>query len=411
MKSVCVILLDTSSSMAGGFEGEQEKRPQKYLETHTKIEAAKKWLLEELDGLPNTETVLVTFDTEPRLVLRVSASEMQRIKDFVPEILARGRKTNIAAALHEADEIHHLSKVHFKTVVLISDGLSNVGDPVAAADECRRHGIEIKTVLIEGTSEGRLLANRISGEGNVWEAASGADMRRAMREATRSPLASNLVPLIAAIVSVTGVIGTLSTLLSTGIEKAGLPEFVAGATSICFLPVLIYVWLAKEVGTPIYTTATESYTPKFYKYEELRKYAGAATLVCVSASFLFFDVGSEMRHTLQLRITNNTDYTLSAVKVELPEIDDAFDFTVKPQQSSAYHTASLKFVTCLRRRVAMQPRRMGSVAVQTDASPTQPGQIVSLENLLPNNGKYTLVVWSNLNLDGKKLIGLRLNRE
>src|SRR5579859_6137413 len=144
MKSVCVILLDTSGSMAGGFEGDPEQRPREYDEAETKIEAAKKWLLAELDGLPNTEIALIAFDTDARLVLRVNSSDTQRMKDLVPGIQAQGDHTNIAAALKMADEAHRSSKAHFKTIVLISDGLSNVGDPVAAGDECRRHGIQIK---------------------------------------------------------------------------------------------------------------------------------------------------------------------------------------------------------------------------------------------------------------------------
>ena len=76
MRSVCVILLDTSSSMAGGFEGDDPwQRSRDYVEADTKIEAAKKWLLAELDGLPNTEVALITFDVAPRLLVRTRSTE------------------------------------------------------------------------------------------------------------------------------------------------------------------------------------------------------------------------------------------------------------------------------------------------------------------------------------------------
>ena len=394
--------------MAGGFEGDDPwQRSRDYVEADTKIEAAKKWLLAELDGLPNTEVALITFDVAPRLLVRTRSTETQQMKELVPGVEARGPRTDIAAALRMADEVHQSSRAHFKTILLISDGLSNVGDPIAAADECRQHGIQINTVLIDPTPGGQYLANELSRGGTVWPAASGAEMRRAIRAAARTPVASNLVPIIALMVSVAGLVGTLSTILSTGLDRPGLPALVAGAGLLCLLPLLIYVWAAKQEGTAIYTTPTEFYTPRYVKYETLRPFAGVAMLVCVAISLLLFSVGSRMRQALHLRVTNATDYTLSAVKVELPEIDDAFDFTIKPQQSSEYHTASLKFLTCLH-LLAGKQRRQGSVTVLTDASPAQPARTVHQENFLPNSGKYTLVVSQNPGTTG---IALRLNRE
>ena len=413
MKSVCVILLDTSSSMAGGFEGEQQKHGSHYVEADTKIEAAKKWLLAELDGLPNTEIVLIAFDAEARLVLRTSSADTQPMKELLPGIEARGAATNIAAALYMAAEAHQSSKAHFKTVLLISDGLSNSGDPVAAADEARRRGIQINTVLIDPTSEGQFLADQISRGGTVWAAASGAQMRRAIHEGARPPLASNLVPIIAAIVSIIGIIGTLSTVLSAGLDKPGLAEFVAAAALLCFFPLLIYVWATREIGTAIYTSSTEFYTPKYFRYgSHLRQAAATTMIVCLSSSALLFYTGSKMRQVLQLRVVNYSEYILNPVKVVLPALDDSFDLTVKPQQTTTYHTASMKFTTCVRLLLG-HPRARGSVEVSATGTATEPnGQTITRENLIPTTGKYSLVVETVFPSSGiKKALALTLNRE
>src|SRR5258708_3062675 len=98
MKSINVILLDTSSSMSGGFEGSHSPRNDvEYVEAATKIAAAKKWLLKELDGLPNTDVVLISFDTEARVVERAAPGRTEAIRARIQDVVARGLSTNIAA--------------------------------------------------------------------------------------------------------------------------------------------------------------------------------------------------------------------------------------------------------------------------------------------------------------------------
>jgi hypothetical protein len=91
MKSVCVILLDTSSSMAGGFEGEPQKPSSENDKADTKIGTAKKCLLAALDSPPSTEIVLVTFDVDARVVLRTSSVDTKQMKDLVARIKALAR--------------------------------------------------------------------------------------------------------------------------------------------------------------------------------------------------------------------------------------------------------------------------------------------------------------------------------
>jgi hypothetical protein len=135
-------------------------------------------------------------------------------------------------------------------------------------------------------------------------------------------------------------------------------------------------------------------------------------LLCLSVSLLLFSAGSKMRQVLQLRVVNYSDYTLSPVKFVLPALDDAFDLTVKPQQSTEYHSASMKFFTSLHLLFGRRSAQ-GSVDISTDATPAElQGQTIRHEDFIPSVGKYTLVVGTVVGAHGvKKGLALNLNRE
>ncbi|MFL6449451.1 MAG: hypothetical protein ACJ746_17470 [Bryobacteraceae bacterium] len=125
-------------------------------------------------------------------------------------------------------------------MLLISDGLSNQGNPVALAEKCRDAGVPIKTILIDPTLEETALANAISLGGwvrvvgseddisaTMWQAAE----RYAPAPATRSLTESPFPTIVTFVGAVLGICGTVTAVASSGLDKPSLFPWALAALS------------------------------------------------------------------------------------------------------------------------------------------------------------------------------------
>ncbi|MFY9315098.1 MAG: VWA domain-containing protein [Burkholderiales bacterium] len=279
MSDLWVVLLDASSSMGESFSSDYQFAG--HVDTGayaTKIEAAKDRLLKELHGLGDSHVAVISFSDSAELVCRGSAASPNQFRPAIEGITADGR-TNIAAALRLAlyDVIRQTS-FDYVSILLISDGLSNVGDPIAAADECRTDKVPISTILIDPTPEGENLAKAISHGGRVTAVTSSDAFGEAVGEAARehkvaaAPLPAAQLSLLGFVTALTAVIAvsvTISGVFTAAVEKptTAIPVTFAAFSFIASC-VLFFIAVVRERSqTGIYISQTEMHYPNRFKYE------------------------------------------------------------------------------------------------------------------------------------------------
>jgi hypothetical protein len=174
------MLVDTSASMgkpfavsaaASPFQGSLEEETDQ-----TKLDAVKEMVLKPLYGLSNTDVAITSFADEAHLAWKGRAKEVHNATDAILS-LAPGGKSNLAQALLLA--LHRIASSSPYTslrFLIITDGLSNVGDPVRAADECRESylPITINTILIDQadvSSPWKKASDPLAGLVVPWESA------------------------------------------------------------------------------------------------------------------------------------------------------------------------------------------------------------------------------------------------
>ena len=142
-----VIALDTSSSMTSAdFGGKQ------------RIVAAKKVIIDFLDGLQNDRAGVVIFSAEGMVLSPLTldyAAAQQLIQPIEPgKILRDG--TAIGTGLATALNVLRPSPARSKVVVLATDGQNNTGDiqPLDAAQMAKVLGIRVYTVGVAPTGRG-----------------------------------------------------------------------------------------------------------------------------------------------------------------------------------------------------------------------------------------------------------------
>src|ERR1022692_2493756 len=150
MNGLWIILLDKSGSMAEPFHGSYDAESDVEYSSHTsKIDEAKDRLVRGVRGLVGVEIIVVQFDSTAKDVVRANSGEIERIEAAVAQISADGEGTNIASALDLAYRNALQFDTRKRTILLISDGLSNQGDPVASARRCQEADLQINTILID----------------------------------------------------------------------------------------------------------------------------------------------------------------------------------------------------------------------------------------------------------------------
>ena len=166
MSSLWAILLDISGSMNEPFSGKAEGPG--ITETGpypSKLDAAKDYVLKQIRGITSGDIAVVAFASQVQLVCRGQATDTERFRKPI-QALTAGGGTNIASALLFAlNKLGNLGIYKFIDFVVISDGLSNEGDPIAAAQQCATSSfrIRINTILIDPKDESIQIAQAISG--------------------------------------------------------------------------------------------------------------------------------------------------------------------------------------------------------------------------------------------------------
>src|SRR2546429_4522562 len=137
MKALWATLIDTSGCMGEPFSGKSDFQGLIEVGSYdTKLDAAKKTVLKQLNGLPSSDVAIVGFADQPYLVCKRRVNEAKQFEESIQKLRADGG-TNIAAALLFAlTELSDLRTYKVINFLVISDGLSTQGDPISAAQEC-----------------------------------------------------------------------------------------------------------------------------------------------------------------------------------------------------------------------------------------------------------------------------------
>lgn len=169
-----IVLIDESSSMASGFQAVESLRtfrraPRSHPAT-TKLDAAVLSLLVQLEEInPDAEVALVAFTSRARLLFQGAARETSRFR-AAAQSLDPNNGTDIAAALLFAADLVRSGRSRLPQIVLISDGLSDQEDAVAAARACHSLSARVDMHLIDPTEEAISFAKAVTAAGGGrWE--------------------------------------------------------------------------------------------------------------------------------------------------------------------------------------------------------------------------------------------------
>ncbi|SHM71659.1 TIR domain-containing protein [Cryptosporangium aurantiacum] len=160
------VLLDHSSSMGEGFVASAKDAAPRDRHSHqqSKLAAAVENLMATLEWIPNeTPIALFGFTSSARLLTSGVVGDSARISDALAALRPTDG-TDIAAAL---DRVRHhfastASAPPVKSVLLVTDGLSDVTKARSAAERCTATGIQVMMILIDPTDQARALANAVA---------------------------------------------------------------------------------------------------------------------------------------------------------------------------------------------------------------------------------------------------------
>lgn len=291
MSAHWIILLDESGSMfqpfTGGhaFSGHTETGAYR-----TKIEAAKDRLLREINGLQNCIVSIISFSSDAAVICSELSSEVATIRKLLDRPRDHGGGTNIAAALDAAlIAAKRQESATFTSILLISDGLSNEGDPIEAARRCASARVPISTILIDPTPEGERCAREISIGGRVSGVATEIDFARAMESAADAhaeaashvPIQSALLGIVAGFAAVLGAAISLTGVIAKTVESpsVALPITVA---ALCIIASSGLFWVAYartkwERGIYLSSNLNDIHYPIEYRFEKRTRIAAFFT--------------------------------------------------------------------------------------------------------------------------------------
>lgn len=194
MSSIWIILLDVSGSMASGFSAKPTSDPLAERGAwHSKLEAAKDLLARQIAVLRVQDVSIISFADRAEKIFHGPRSEFSRAKSAIDALKADG-ETNLAEALATVTDEPGFEQYKAVSVLILSDGLANVGDPVAAATRliAKYPFARIDTILIDETPEGRQIAESVSINGSVRPAFSSMQLGDAVVSARASALQNEL---------------------------------------------------------------------------------------------------------------------------------------------------------------------------------------------------------------------------
>ncbi|MBC7861867.1 MAG: VWA domain-containing protein [Bacteroidia bacterium] len=134
-----------------------------------RIEAAKKVVMNFIDGRPNDRIGLVIFGGEAFTQCPLT-TDHKVIKNMIEQVKAGMLSQGTAIGLGLADAVARLqeSKAKSKVIILITDGVSNVGEiaPLTAAEIAKTFGVRVYTVGV-GTKGRALMPVQIYPNGQI----------------------------------------------------------------------------------------------------------------------------------------------------------------------------------------------------------------------------------------------------
>jgi hypothetical protein len=140
-----IVLLDRSGSMAEPFSAapDARSRRERITDAETKLVAA-----EEIAALGRAVPVVIfAFNSEVEEIFSGTAEEREKIAATLAAVVAENG-TNIARALDAAADYNRQHSSNYVIrIVLISDGKSDVGEAVQAAQRCLDFSIGIHFIL------------------------------------------------------------------------------------------------------------------------------------------------------------------------------------------------------------------------------------------------------------------------
>lgn len=185
MRAIWALLIDISNSMDDGFSGEKE--PIGLIETgawNKKIDAAKDILIRQVKNLPSVELLIIAFDDESEVIYQGPSEDIYSIQNCISRLEPRGQ-TNIARAIDLAAKVIGVPDPGSSvSAVILTDGLSNQGDPVISAQNfvSQIPGSRISSVLIDRSKKGEAIANDISIGGEVRDGATYSKLESSLRD-------------------------------------------------------------------------------------------------------------------------------------------------------------------------------------------------------------------------------------
>jgi len=194
MSSIWVVLLDISGSMDDGFSGVPSGDP--FAERgrwRTKLDAAKELVLRQVASSRVQDVAVFAFSDSTEKLYHGARSDFSKAEATIRNLETRG-ETNLASAFEAVRKDPLLGSYDALSVVVLSDGLSNAGDPEEAAKQLiqRYRSARIDTILIDETAEGRRIAEETSINGSVRSAFSILDVGNALQDARASSLQQEL---------------------------------------------------------------------------------------------------------------------------------------------------------------------------------------------------------------------------
>lgn len=190
MPSIWIILLDVSGSMTEPFSATPAHDPlAEHSAWNTKLEAAKDLLLKQIANLRVHDIAIFSFSDHAKKIFHGSRSQYSLISAEIAA-LQGGGETNLAEALVKVTADPDFEQYTALTILILSDGLANVGDPIAAANAliAKYRTARIDTILIDESEDGKRIAEKVSVNGEVRSAISAPQLQLAVGSARASSI-------------------------------------------------------------------------------------------------------------------------------------------------------------------------------------------------------------------------------
>jgi len=169
MAAVWITLLDISASMDKGFSTTETPGPfSEQGSWRTKLEAAKELLIRQIADVRVQDVAVITFSDSAEKIFHGPRSQFDQAESAIRALRSQNN-TNLAAALTAVTDDPLFEEYDALSVLILTDGLSNRGDPNTAAQQLisKFPFARIDTILIDETPEGRLVAEIVSINGWV----------------------------------------------------------------------------------------------------------------------------------------------------------------------------------------------------------------------------------------------------